>query len=208
MKFQSTHPYGCDHHHPAMVSLVDVSIHAPIRVRRASCTSSTRAQKFQSTHPYGCDRKGIGRLLAERGFNPRTHTGATPIHSKDANNPAFQSTHPYGCDDTPTGGSWSTTVSIHAPIRVRQRFNPACQTLRCFNPRTHTGATPAGGSLQWRNMFQSTHPYGCDDVDSAISDLEDSFNPRTHTGATLFPSVLAVVSVVSIHAPIRVRHGC
>ena len=33
-------------------------------------------------------------------------------------------------------------------------------------------------------MFQSTHPYGCDNISNSAGYGGCSFNPRTHTGAT------------------------
>ena len=98
-QFQSTHPYGCDctgqYHHSLQDGFnprthtgatmtgeiinmcTDVSIHAPIRVRRSQSSASRSFVLFQSTHPYGCDM--IRQLIrpGSKSFNPRTHTGAT-----------------------------------------------------------------------------------------------------------------------------------
>ena len=53
---------------------------------------------FQSTHPYGCDISEEIDLNDWKGFNPRTHTGATAEDWQEA---------------------YNRMVSIHAPIRVR-----------------------------------------------------------------------------------------
>ena len=141
-----------------------------------------------------------------------------------------------------------SAVSIHAPIRVRLLparlragsvcFNPRTHTgattsafafamySASFNPRTHTGATVTLHRSALSNMFQSTHPYGCDGWQSKRHCRLRSFNPRTHTGATKFRPLWPIssqfqsthpygcdkdilrkldFSVVSIHAPIRVR---
>ena len=159
-------------------------------------------------------------------FNPRTHTGATEATSEKARALMFQSTHPYGCDSVSRRDVLDVLVSIHAPIRVRpvlclfrvscRRFNPRTHTgatwecpassIRAsFNPRTHTGATTIknGNGMAWK--FQSTHPYGCDDLPRMQFQRPYSFNPRTHTGATRVVVDVDAVGRVSIHAPIRVR---
>ena len=138
--FQSTHPYGCDSICTKNSKNLEVSIHAPIRVRPLFCFCS-----FQ-----------------ESCFNPRTHTGATTNGATVTANTTFQSTHPYGCDLEQMGIDAWANVSIHAPIRVRLHCCQFQRCHQCFNPRTHTGATPPPHlMLLWR-WFQSTHPYGCD----------------------------------------------
>ena len=119
--FQSTHPYGCDvkcffslllklYFNPrtltgatavclAQFLFVDISIHAPLRVRLNSVLGNFRQQLFQSTHPYGCDSDlfdldffimiSIHAPLRVR----QCVTILTHYRLK------FQSTHPYGCDN-------------------------------------------------------------------------------------------------------------
>ena len=54
-KFQSTHPHGCDQQLRRTSINVEISIHAPSRVRLGNIIFPTFAVKFQSTHPHGCD---------------------------------------------------------------------------------------------------------------------------------------------------------
>ena len=139
----------------------------------------------------------------------------------------FQSTHPYGCDSLSftlidTVGCFNPrthTGATRDPHRCSHRFP-------CFNPRTHTGATTSLAFSDSALLFQSTHPYGCDDEVVQGSPRGHSFNPRTHTGATFglrfcdvfrqFQSThpygcdcdassFGSIQYVSIHAPIRVR---
>ena len=140
--FQSTHPYGCDSICTKNSKNLEVSIHAPIRVRPLFCFCSfqescfnprthtgattngatvTANTTFQSTHPYGCDGGPV--FFENRGlsFNPRTHTGATWNRWGLMPGRMFQSTHPYGCDCTVANFNVAINVSIHAPIRVRLR---------------------------------------------------------------------------------------
>ena len=183
---------------------LDVSIHAPIRVRRGA-----------KTHPQ-----------AKRSFNPRTHTGATLIRSQKNIIKSFQSTHPYGCDRQPGEDCAGCAVSIHAPIRVRPHvISDRCLDC-CFNPRTHTGATRcsnAGHLFYWVSIHA---PIRVRHWAALPKSPTVCFNPRTHTGATPFARLAVgcqefqsthpygcdvagrldrIADEVSIHAPIRVR---
>ena len=55
-------------------------------------------------------------------------------------------------------------VSIHAPVWVRRQIMMSSSSA---------------------DMFQSTHPFGCDYPDSGQNKAAHSFNPRTRLGATL-----------------------
>ena len=97
--FQFTHPCGCD----TVMKLTDdyeksfnsrtrvgatrsqgrrqhqkdVSIHAPVWVRRFSFRGRERCTRFQFTHPCGCDGKIRKGTAPRSGFNSRTRVGAT-----------------------------------------------------------------------------------------------------------------------------------
>ena len=125
VKFQSTHPYGCD---------------------RFGDSVPLHPTRFQSTHPYGCDMIAYYHHFQFDSFNPRTHTGATtivfwqtwqlmfqsthpygcdlPRPYRPAGKKGFQSTHPYGCDVLQQHLLSQQQVSIHAPIRVRRQSLP------------------------------------------------------------------------------------
>ena len=78
-------------------------------------------------------------------------------------------------------------VSIHAPVRARlldgQEHNGR---VSCFNPRAREGATPTD----------------CGDYQSIAC-----FNPRAREGATYKAALVILCDQVSIHAPVRARHG-
>ena len=75
--FQFTHPCGCDDYLADSEGFNQVSIHAPVWVRRLVETGHTFTDMFQFTHPCGCDFKfDINELTQKQ----------------------FQFTHPCGCD--------------------------------------------------------------------------------------------------------------
>ncbi len=182
-----------------------VSIHAPVGVRP---DLRTRARTGHS-------------------FNPRTRGGATDADDRFFVGSWFQSTHPWGCDGKLSTPRQSYSVSIHAPVGVRQtmrlydcRFKPfqsthpwGCDTPGSgtspvclgFNPRTRGGATRGPFYGLCRIWFQSTHPWGCDTHNPLRTINPLRFNPRTRGGATYLRRVSSRLSTVSIHAPVGVR---
>ena len=142
---------------------------------------------FQSTLPYGSDQKACTPLRWPR---------------------QFQSTLPYGSDcrkcSLPRSGRISIhaplrerhmsknqrnptfMISIHAPLRERLEARNKAVPSNNFNPRSLTGATPA-------------HRQG--------SAPRYYFNPRSLTGATNANTLIIINSLISIHAPLRERHG-
>ena len=117
----------------------------------------------------------------------------------------FQSTHPRGvrlftcfllaCNlcfnpRTHEGCDASTAKSMSARLCFNPRTHEGCDRLlmllilnvACFNPRTHEGC-----DLSW-----------------CVGLLrERSFNPRTHEGCDRYSPAIAVIWIVSIHAPTR-----
>ena len=103
---------------PSAASIV--SIHAPVRVRRAAHAPRRCLPCFNPRTREGATHLRPNRAPAQSGFNPRTREGAT---------------HPQRL------GQAVLSVSIHAPVRVRPgACNRPC-TGGCFNPRTREGAT-------------------------------------------------------------------
>ena len=143
-RFQSTHPYGCDHlcickllwppvsiHAPIRVrqdfyrrvfEVIKVSIHAPIRVRLHILGGEVFYFVVSIHAPIRVRHSGVVLNALDKGFNPRTHTGATPHWDTDLWDGEFQSTHPYGCDRRFSLHTFHVVVSIHAPIRVRPKL--------------------------------------------------------------------------------------
>ena len=187
-QFQSTHPCGCDSacSSPA-VSTGRISIHAPLRVR----PHKKRKEKKPGAN-----------------FNPRTLAGATLWAVRDAwADVEFQSTHPCGCDLQTALFSWAEIgISIHAPLRVRHGVK---------NMRRTRIVISIHAPLRVRRLiliiapyiaaFQSTHPYGCDMINSPSISKLLNFNPRTLTGATYSSKSFTSYTFISIHAPLRVR---
>ena len=119
----------------------------------------------------------------------------------------FQFTHPCGCD-------W--------------KIPAAHRKIHCFNSRTRVGATSPRSSVNYFfvvsihapvwvrhalivsihafEAFQFTHPCGCD-FHGLHSDAQGrGFNSRTRVGATRDCHNCAYKNIVSIHAPVWVRH--
>ena len=98
-----------------------VSIHAPVKVRRELIAVGGYSIKFQFTHPWRCDKNRNHKKYIKLCFNSRTREGATST---------FFELH------------FANTVSIHAPVKVRQDWK--ISKVSC-------------------QVFQFTHPWRCDE---------------------------------------------
>ncbi len=144
MRFQFTHPCGCDFLIRQFSKCVqEFQFTHPCGCDVLLTARSTLRMKFQFTHPCGCDQSPERAVARTRGFNSRTRVGATyfpvcpvddqpvSIHAPvwvrlfalclDMISMMFQFTHPCGCD---------TKTFNHKP------------TIESFNSRTRVGATP------------------------------------------------------------------
>ena len=162
----------------------EVSIHAPVKVRRIIAFWLFDTLAFQFTHPWRCDLRHGCLSCWLSGFNSRTREGATGL----ANKPTF----------------WFV-VSIHAPVKVRPLPKGKRLFYLCFNSRTREGATYITPSKINRALFQFTHPWRCDLRDIFASSFLQGFNSRTREGATMGGNINGRANVVSIHAPVKVR---
>ena len=145
--------------------------------------------------------------MAQKSFNPRTHTGcdtsevlyfsrsevsihaptrgATTPYANTNDQIEFQSTHPHGV---------RLPVLLGLPIvSLFQSTHPhgvrlnACQkAIHQFIVSIHAptrGATPFCHPLRLsRALFQSTHPHGVRLAGVHVVLRHSCFNPRTHTG--------------------------
>ena len=144
--FQFTHPCGCDIPSPLKryatlrfnsrtrvgatfcqaygLPLYEVSIHAPVWVRRFRGYRGKMDTKFQFTHPCGCDLASHNGYRVTHGFNSRTRVGATR---------------------SSRAGATAHGVSIHAPVWVRRpdeyglSIKHATKVLRQPDARTRCG---------------------------------------------------------------------
>ena len=120
-------------------------------------------------------------------------------------------------------------VSIHAPMKVRRGSSIFQWAVKCFNSRTHEGATPTD-KVNALSYKVSIHAPVKVRQDSAITRADWlCFNSRTREGAT--PEHFFILGImgfnsrtregatqihkhgylhlpVSIHAPVKVRHFC
>ena len=209
IKFQSTHPRGCDfyirlfllyfdHFNPhtregatffscLFRTFVHISIHTPARVRRAGNVGGGSGRYNFNPHTReGATLWAVATFDNIVNFNPHTREGATC--NTVFTFPIFgfrQSTHPRGCDLCSVSGFDSVQISIHTPARVRLvLWSTAVQTFVNFNPHTREGATLHYYFVRYLSQFQSTHPRGCDSARCSKSRLVLNFNPHTREGAT------------------------
>ncbi len=190
--FNPRTPTGCDRIRQCRVRWqAFISIHAPLRGATEFLMYFDYFAKFQSTHPYGVRQlwSCIPHWFSFY-FNPRT---------------------PTGCDRKPSiDVAYKIAISIHAPLRGATE--PCCiwgQRIDYFNPRTPTGCDTDNLIHLTSAIFQSTHPYGVRLFGNADRiKFNHDFNPRTPTGCDRQTSLWCCYPVISIHAPLRVRHGC
>ena len=185
MTFQSTPPCGGDKNPFCPDKKCQISIHAPLRGRRASSAYPASSASFQSTPPCGGDF----------GF---TFTSSPALR--------FQSTPPCGGDPPTADDKQAFEISIHAPLRGRPaprvalliiarisihaplRGRPVSRShqtsKRHFNPRPLAGAT---GHDLWPRTghYISIHaPLRGRPGKRRPGELVSDFNPRPLAGAT------------------------
>ena len=192
-----------------LLSLILISIHAPLRERLVEVMALASPLPFQSTLPYGSDESvlvnGIETLISIHAPLRERHDEIPgidadvlisihaplrerlPCYGASYIQAQFQSTLPYGSD--PYGQSFSS---------VGEHFNPRSLTgATCLRPASQGhGHISIHAPLRERpllrarhsliSLFQSTLPYG--------SDL-------------LVGHSYYFVAIISIHAPLRERHG-
>ena len=120
--------------------------------------------KFQSTLPYGSD----WNCFAFRGYISQ-----------------FQSTLPYGSDCADVRRERPAVISIHAPLRERQKTT--ANDHDAANISIHAPLRERlNHQSRWfgHSQFQSTLPYGSDTKSHFIVIHCYDFNPRSLTGAT------------------------
>ncbi len=167
MRFQFTHPCGCDFLIRQFSKCVqEFQFTHPCGCDVLLTARSTLRMKFQFTHPCGCDQSPERAVARTRGFNSRTRVGATyfPVCP---------------VDDQP--------VSIHAPVWVRL-FALCLDMISMMFQFTH----PCGCDLRTLpspppgKRFQFTHPCGCDGYRGKWNAKKNRFNSRTRVGATFY----------------------
>ena len=164
MRFQFTHPCGCDFLIRQFSKCVqEFQFTHPCGCDVLLTARSTLRMKFQFTHPCGCDTKTFNHKPTIESFNSRTRVGATPFHRRDCH-PSQVSIHaPVWVRPGEPGIIPPPLVSIHAPVWVR---------LNLSHP------------MPYKKPFQFTHPCGCDVRTMHGQTLATGFNSRTRVGAT------------------------
>ena len=170
-----------------LVSIVGISIHAPLRERPCAKNERRDYREFQSTLPYGSDVQDKGWI---------------PIYAKISIHAPLR--------ERPFAGAafvGSLEISIHAPLRERpQGFSPSAGR-RDFNPRSLTGATKVGDNkMDTMLKFQSTLPYGSDSSDKLSMRLSLRFQSTLPYGSDHISEFFTPTGFcISIHAPLRER---
>ena len=176
-------------------------------VRQANQNLQPINNMFQFTHPCGCDCKQPDGPPHSASFNSRTRVGATLLCGEDESlapvsihapvwvrrqkddivlyRIGFNSRTRVGATPVPVILLISGLVSIHAPVWVRQanqNLQPINNMFQFTHPCGCDLATPSYvGSF---SVFQFTHPCGCDGRSELSPGGTWSFNSRTRVGAT------------------------
>ena len=130
-------------------------------------SSSATATAFQSTLPRGSDVVMLCTQPTVQYFNPRSLAGATD---------ALPLMACFGQNFNPRSLAGAT------PCKTK-----LCMAWGNFNPRSLAGATLAfQNKMLSSRLFQSTLPYGSDQVVYKLKGVKKYFNPRSLAGATCF----------------------
>ena len=163
--FQLTHPWGCD---------------LPLWLRFGLL------QIFQLTHPWGCDYNQLTLNSNFQHFNSHTREGVTFLHIKLSNLIIFQLTHPWGCDwCCVQSGQVSTHFNSHTREGVTGGGIMFPYPFLDFNSHTREGVTKNKVLDYSADIFQLTHPWGCDGLFRGYIRTNGNFNSHTREGVTL-----------------------
>ena len=210
------------------VPVLLISIHAPLRGRRAVLRDTLQANAISIHAPlrgrHRCRKHG----RAPAYFNPRPLAGAT-TRTRNGQKPLrFQSTPPCGGDVSKPIAEGVYDISIHAPLRGRLYWRlPSLPGCRISIHAPLRGRPRIFGMQQNDSIFQSTPPCGGDrktgqtgttpryfnprplaGATTTVSRMVASrtyFNPRPLAGATDEPGPQPEPAPISIHAPLRGR---
>ena len=207
-QFQSTPPCGGDARAGGTMWTLTISIHAPLRGRPDPAAIQKKLDVFQSTPPCGGDRFSAIRyyLLA-----------------------TFQSTPPCGGDYTFTQmNPESLIISIHAPLRGRQRSTEGVGVWMVFQSTPPCGGDSGPAESRQDHQISIHAPLRGRQRFQLLPVGGNDFNPRPLAGATM--KLIALASAmqfqstppcggdsftytagqkygISIHAPLRGRRG-
>ena len=203
LKFQLTHPWGCDIlHYKWFLKGRDFNSHT-----REGVTDLSRSLQalisFQLTHPWGCDN---WTLLSYIIIKISTHT---PVRVWPAASTWYInlkiSTHtpvrvwPNVCADN--GGEYNFNSHTREGVTARVTF---LYHFCNFNSHTREGVTNGRRLSPSIGRFQLTHPWGCDTKVNIYHLSHSDFNSHTREGVTARFEVTLLPSVISTHTPVRV----
>ena len=183
MKFQLTHPWGCDHFLGMIVTVRVISTHTPVRVWPLNGRNS-HAVRISTHTPVRVWQNPVGYMNSC--YRISTHTPVRVWHiflSQNYSRFQFQLTHPWGCDEVPDINWFTLPISTHTPVRVW----PSAVRIFCFF------------------IVISTHtPVRVWQVEQYRKYLYNNFNSHTREGVTLPDMVNIASGVISTHTPVRV----
>ena len=97
----------------------------------------------------------------------------------------FQLTHPWGCDIIIVFNNFICIISTHTPVRVWPFRKWTHTATSDFNSHTREGVTNNRGLVLCAELFQLTHPWGCDQWFRIALKLLRHFNSHTREGVTM-----------------------
>ena len=141
-----------------------ISIHAPSRERRSMSTDTDTPLRFQSTLPHGSDYHAFGDYHAKFNFNPRSLTGATPLHGAGCQKSIYF--NPRSLTGATTARYFydiAVKISIHAPSRERLTSSWSAYSIIQFQSTLPHGSDIVSSIIKHApTPFQSTLPHGSD----------------------------------------------
>ncbi len=204
MMFQFTRPRGARLYCVRFAFARGVSIHAPTGGATVTSTSNASKARFNSRAHGGRDFRTADDSNVQISFNSRAHGGRdSQMCPRKAILRRFNSRAHGGRDGKKVPLSDRLRFQFTRPRGARpwRHLPPSC--AGCFNSRAHGGrdsSTPISWTIAARGFNSRAHG-GRDCSPSPASRTRTRFNSRAHGGRDVVRIVLAIVGVVSIHAP-------
>ena len=142
IKFQLTHPWGCD---------------------STTGISQSGSRPFQLTHPWGCDMLMLTDINQVNDFNSHTREGVTAWVSLMPQYIAISTHTPVRVwRHSNTMFVVPSTISTHTPVRVWRSLKFVISICLEFQLTHPWGCDSSIGKINRSHSFQLTHPWGCD----------------------------------------------
>ena len=206
VRFQLTHPWGCDIIRNLLFKIADISTHTPVRVWLTRAKFIRQKTYIISTHtPVRVWRQQVLQTVALNGISTHTPVRVWRWYTVLLWMPLqFQLTHPWGCDNT-INQCANKCVYFNSHTREGVTSLECCIYGISQFQLTHPWGCDHAGSI-WHRVyqFQLTHPWGCDNEFLSVLFYPFYFNSHTREGVTYSVCTVSPRYVISTHTPVRV----